>query len=51
MNRIQLQIDTNREFLKVLKKIAIDQDKTMRKLVIDSLAEQYPELKNVAEVK
>jgi hypothetical protein len=29
----------------------VDQDKTMRRLVIDSLTERYPELLEVAEVK
>lgn len=46
--RVQLQVDTNKEFIKALKKIALEQDKTLRGLVIDTLVEKHPALKVVA---
>jgi hypothetical protein len=50
MQRIQLQIETNREFIRRLKKVAIDQDKTMRRLVIDDLVAAHPELNEARDI-
>jgi hypothetical protein len=46
MTRVQLQVDTTKEFIKKLKKIALENDNTLRKQVLDDLKKAHPELRN-----